>query len=435
MAERFSSFYRFTDDQTILDANTFNTIFRDIDARLAALESSDGGIDSILSSLRDRGVQQVNDAIQPIIDSLDDLGANELALAQTSLANVQTIESDIQQLYNDIQVGNFGSINVTGAITATGNISTSGNIFTTGSGSIQSSTSLTAAGNVTGVNLSGVNTGGESTASGAGFGIVKFESGGANTGLTFSQDYILGLYNFNNNLVVENQGDISGFSQQVAALITLINSLTARVDELESGTPAPPPGTDVMLIAKSTPDYRDTVIRDELIADGKTVTVVNEASNSLDTQAANYDLVVVAGDAAGYGSTHLNELTNVAVPMVVIDLQAVDNLGLADTPIFINSSSITIANTHPIVSPYSGTVTITSDIFSSSAKWKTGTGAFDIAPDGAKSLLFTYETGANIKTGQAAPARRVAWGVFHAPLNANGLDIFIRSCQWALGEI
>lgn len=436
MAERFSSFYQFTDDQTLLSAATFNAIFRDIDARLAVLEKSNNGIEAVLDQLREFGVQRINDAIEPLIAGLGDVGSDELAAAQTSLAAITQIESDIQALYNDIQVGNFGSINVTGSIQATGDIFTAGNIYTTDGGFIHSAATLTSDGNITGNNLAGTNTGNEANASGANFGVVKFEQGGANTGFTFSQDYILSLHSANNALALENQNDIAGFSQQVAALITIINEQNARITELENGAPPAPSGDSILFISAPSIVFRDELLRDALIAAGRPVTVVSETSNNLATTAASYDLVVLAGDATAYGSSHLSELRDIAVPIVVMDTAAIENLGLGDIPIYISVSGITIANAHPIVNGFSGTVNMLSNISGSqSAKWKKGAGAFDIAPDGANSLLFTYDVGANIFTGQAAAARRVCWGLVRGPLNADGETIFLQAIQWALGEI
>jgi len=85
--------YRFQDGRTPLGAGTFNPIFRDIDARIAHLESL--GVDwrTAVRQVSDYGLVRVNELLAPALESIN-----------TSQQQAEAVAADIAALVSDLSV-------------------------------------------------------------------------------------------------------------------------------------------------------------------------------------------------------------------------------------------------------------------------------------------------------------------------------------------
>ena len=420
MVRRFNSFYRFSDGRaqgTILNSATFNRIFQDIDGRIASLEDADTGIEQVLADLRARGTAQINDGVQPILDSLDDIGLEELEAAQTALTNILAIEAQIEQTYNDLQGGDFpGDFNVLGAVTVGSTIVAQ--------------------------NLEGTNTGDETEATGTDFGLVRMENGAPNA-LVFSQtkinqlieavqasaDAAAALAATNASAITSLQSDVTTLTNSVNTLAGTITDLTTRVAELENPTIVP---ADILYVVESSVSSKDQALIDELTNGGNNVTTIIETSNDLDNQAGNADLVVLGGDAFGYDNVHLNSLKTVATPILCFDMAATDNLQLGTNPNSADRSGFSIAADHPVTAGLSGYVEMLSSP-QLALSWSPGSGGITLCTNSGLAYAFAYETGA-VTPGSSAPARRVVISFDRSPLTAAGLLLFNNAIQWCLGN-
>lgn len=83
MAQRFAT-YRFQDGDTLLNAEVFNSIWRDIDGRLNSLESAKQAFDTLIGDLRLSGISRLTSALQ---ESLPDILADAQTGYLTGLAD------------------------------------------------------------------------------------------------------------------------------------------------------------------------------------------------------------------------------------------------------------------------------------------------------------------------------------------------------------
>lgn len=208
-----------------------------------------------------------------------------------------------------------------------------------------------------------------------------------------------------------------------------------------SGTPQV-----LMVTASSTGTSDDRGIADLLTANGYAVTIVDD--NDLDTSGASvadgFDVVMITTtvNASRVGST----FTDVAVPVVTYEHLLFDDLALTGAGSANRGEqgsyrSIDIVDpSHPIVGfNFSGEV----DVYSSLTRVSYGVpgpGADIVAlrrNHDERSVLFTYDAGAELIGGEPAPAPRA--GLFltaagDSRLNEVGEQLLLNTVGWAVGS-
>lgn len=204
-----------------------------------------------------------------------------------------------------------------------------------------------------------------------------------------------------------------------------------------SGGPA-----DVLLVSKSAgPDPDDIEIRDELVAAGHTVTVIDD-NNLTSTSGDTYDVVVVSDTVSESQVT--NKLESATVPVVFLKPWVFDDNELTSncTGSCGNSGTATsqiniVDASHPIAAGFStGAVTVLTS--SQTLNYgKPGPGAVVVAnqvADSTKASIFAYETGAAMDSGFIAPERRVGLWMRKAQTDdttADGWTLFVQAVEWA----
>ena len=458
----FETTYRVSNGQP-LDESNLNLRYQSIDLRLGALEDVGVGLAAVQRDLRNRGTVIINDAALPIIAELDALGAEKLEQAETSLATIQGLETQIQAIYDDLDLGQ----------TFTGN--------------------LTVTGNITAANLSGTNTGNEGQATGLLYGTVRLENG-ATTAIVYSRTFV---DNLNANLqasigtvaadlatldaevqslqgggggslqsqiddlgaratsaesrldaaeaqltslasslatlqstVTGHTGSIGNLNSQVATITTDVTSLGDRVTALEGVANA----ASIFFITIASPTAQDQAVKTRLEADGHTVTYHDVAAGGHVAASSGSDLVVIS--PAPLSGDVGNVFRGEAIPVLLLEHRLIDDMGLAtsdnDTP----GTQIDILTSHPIVDGLSGTETV----FSSSVDIGYGTPIAaatliaSIAGNAAQSAIFTVPSGGSLNGGGNAAEVRTFIGFIDesAAINSTGLDIIANAVNWML---
>jgi RHS repeat-associated protein len=189
---------------------------------------------------------------------------------------------------------------------------------------------------------------------------------------------------------------------------------------------------------------RDSWMKSRLIADGFTVTVVDDDGITA-AAAAGKSLVVITDSVstAAVGST----FASVAVPVLASEVFLYDDLGMTGTVSGTDFGSaanqtqlvITPAGVDSLLGAGLAPGTVTTSTTAVTTGWAKPTSAATVAAvvpsDLSKAAIFAYDTGALMAAG-TAPARRVGW--WHYELSTSGYskeskDLFDAAVAWASG--
>ena len=199
-------------------------------------------------------------------------------------------------------------------------------------------------------------------------------------------------------------------------------------------------GTHTQLVVgnKNTPTAGDQAIRARLVAQGQSVTYVDDGDAPA---VAGQNLIVIAASAsaASLGTGY----RNVAVPVLDLANASWDEMDYATATTHEPSGTAldVIDSSNSIAAGYSGSKTIstggtlayklTSELAASAQK------VWSITAQSSQVALFAYESGATMQNGHAAEARRVGLGWNdNVPtiLNPTGWNVFDATARWLLGR-
>lgn len=196
----------------------------------------------------------------------------------------------------------------------------------------------------------------------------------------------------------------------------------------------------IMISADEPPGAADQALIDHVAALGFDVEShpQNEAQ-PVDTSGA---VAVIIGEAISSGNI-ADAYKNTAIPVVITEAYVLDNMQLATDGTFNTTpdkSIIIIDSGHPIVSGFSGTVDIASEVadICSTSDILGEVNIIATTAIGGEVCLATYEKGAKAADNVPVPARRVfvfAHAVLIPFLNDAGWTIVENSVLWALGRL
>lgn len=221
--------------------------------------------------------------------------------------------------------------------------------------------------------------------------------------------------------------------------VTAFNQFGVTTSTISITVSNSPP--DVLLVVGSlTLGTGDVALRNWFQAAGYVVTLRTFATvQPADTFRMELVFISATGSAAQIGA----RLRDVAVPVIVCDpgvlddmgMTAVDQLGTAT-----NQSQISInVPTHPLAAGLSGLATVIGSGGGQAFTWGIpGGDALNVASLSSasnRSVLFAYESGSRLASGQVAPQRRL--GLFLSDLTASrlntaGLNVLQASVDWAV---
>jgi hypothetical protein len=198
--------------------------------------------------------------------------------------------------------------------------------------------------------------------------------------------------------------------------------------------------TIIMISAAEPPGEADQAIIDHVAALGFDVeSHSQDEAQPVDTSAA---VAVIIGEAISSGNI-AGAYKDTDLPVVITESYVLDDMQLATDGTFNTTPdmAITIVDPgHPIVSGFSGTVDIASEVadICSTSDILGDVNIIATTAIGGEVCLATYEEGANAADGVPVPARRVF--TFHNAalvplLNDAGWTILERSVLWALGRL
>lgn len=200
------------------------------------------------------------------------------------------------------------------------------------------------------------------------------------------------------------------------------------------------PGTVLFVVGGTTLNTIDNALKTRLLNLAFTVTV--KSGSSVTTADATGKRVVVISETVT--PTDVNtKFKTVAVPVVVLEPQLFDDMGMTGLTSGTNFGSttsqtqITIATpSHAMAAGLTGNVTVVSA--ASTFGWgqpnANGVKVATIFGNGSRATIFGYSSGA-VMPGLTSPARRVGFFLFgnSAALTTNGGSLFDASVKWAAG--
>jgi len=203
-----------------------------------------------------------------------------------------------------------------------------------------------------------------------------------------------------------------------------------------------PTGADILFVAGATTlTAKDQLVRDRLVAQGHSVTVV-EDDFATASDATGRDLVLISSSVVP--SKVGNTFKTVAVPVLTWEAWLFDDMEMTGTSgkrgeTSSNQSQVVITDpNHAMAGGLSGTVTVAT----ANSKFSWGkslpAGAEQVATlatDSSKSVIFGYQKDDSMDGAYIAPAARVAMFMnFFTPsyMTAQGWELFDAAIVWAL---
>jgi fructose-1,6-bisphosphatase len=91
---RFPTLYIIKDNQTALDAATFNPRFQDLDLRLHELETQKATVEQTIDELQRFGLERINQTLGPVLETVDDKVAEAQAVLDGASGAVDDFNDD-----------------------------------------------------------------------------------------------------------------------------------------------------------------------------------------------------------------------------------------------------------------------------------------------------------------------------------------------------